>query len=98
MEETLFRGVLYPLIKQQGYPRIALWSTSLFFALIHANLMTFLPLTVLALALVWLYERTDTLLAPVLAHGFFNLANFVLLVYENQVNAWMEKLPQSLGI
>ena len=26
-EEMLFRGILYPAIKQAGYPRLALWGT-----------------------------------------------------------------------
>ena len=68
VEEVLFRGILYPSVKQLGYPRLALWGTSLFFGLIHSNLMTFVPLTVLSLLLVWLYERTGNLLAPILTH------------------------------
>ncbi|MEK7685010.1 MAG: CPBP family intramembrane glutamic endopeptidase [Verrucomicrobiota bacterium] len=80
VEELLFRGILYPTIKQRGYKRFALWSTSLFFAAIHANLMTFVPLTFLALILTLLYETTDNILAPVLAHSLFNAANFFWLV------------------
>ena len=79
-EELLFRGVLYPTIKQRGYPRLALWGTSLLFAATHANVMTFVPLTVLALVLVRLYEHTGNLLAPITAHSLFNLANFVWLL------------------
>lgn len=77
-EETLFRGILYPAIKQRGFPRLALWGTSLAFAAIHFNLPTFVPLLVLALALTWLYETTDNLLAPIVAHGCFNALNFAL--------------------
>jgi len=78
-EELLFRGILYPAIKQSGYPQVALWGTSLFFATIHFNLNAFLPLTLLALALVWLYERTQNLLAPIVAHALFNAMNFAHL-------------------
>jgi membrane protease YdiL (CAAX protease family) len=80
-EELFFRGILYPTIKQGGYPRVALWGTSLFFAAVHANLLTFLPLTVLALLFVALYERTGNLFAPMAAHCVFNLANFLALVF-----------------
>src|SRR6185436_16944421 len=31
-EELLFRGIIYPWIKQLGFPRLALWLTSLLFA------------------------------------------------------------------
>jgi membrane protease YdiL (CAAX protease family) len=80
VEEMLFRGVMYPAIKQLGFPRVAGWVTSLFFALIHFNLMTFVPLTVLAFVLIWLYERTDNLLAPILTHSLFNTTNFIWLL------------------
>ena len=78
-EEILFRGILYPAIKQAGFPRIALWSTVLLFAAVHLNAVTFLPLAVLALILTALYERTDNLLAPITAHALFNALNFVAL-------------------
>jgi uncharacterized protein len=78
-EEVLFRGILYPAIKQIGYPRLALISTSIAFGLIHMNMATFIPLTVLALAFVWLYEKTGNLLAPIVAHSVFNLINFIML-------------------
>ncbi|HZR20981.1 MAG TPA: type II CAAX endopeptidase family protein [Verrucomicrobiae bacterium] len=78
-EEMLFRGILYPAIKQAGFPRLACWGTALLFAAVHQNLVTFVPLTVLALALIWLYERTDNLWAPITAHAMFNAMNFVIL-------------------
>ena len=78
-EEILFRGILYPAIKQAGYPRLALWGAALLFAAVHANLVTFVPLTVLALVLTALYERTNNLLAPIVAHALFNALNFVTL-------------------
>lgn len=79
-EEILFRGLLYPAIKDAGYPRLALWGTSVLFGCIHFNLMAALPLAVFALILALLYEATDNLLAPIAAHTFFNLVNFVYLV------------------
>jgi hypothetical protein len=85
-EELLFRGILYPTVKQSGYPRLALWGTSMVFALIHLNLATFLPLTFLAVVLTLLYERTNNLLAPITVHSLFNAANFGLL-YLQQIPA-----------
>jgi len=78
-EEFLFRGVLFPFVKQLGYTRLAWVGVSLFFALIHFNAPTFLPLFVLALVLTWLYQKTDCLLAPILAHSLFNTANLIIL-------------------
>lgn len=78
-EEMLFRGVLYSAIKQLGFRRIALWGTAILFALIHMNLSTFVPLMLLAVGLALLYEKTDTLFAPIVAHGCFNAINFAML-------------------
>jgi len=75
-EEMLFRGILYPAVKQAGFPHVALWGTSLLFAAVHTNLLTFVPLMVLALVLTALYERTNNLLAPITAHAMFNALNF----------------------
>jgi membrane protease YdiL (CAAX protease family) len=86
VEEMFFRGMLYPVIKQAGFPRLALWGVSLSFACVHANLATFVPLLVLAILLTGLYERTDNLLAPISAHALFNALNFALLyLFERQM-------------
>jgi len=78
-EETLFRGIFYPWAKQSGFPRLALWSTAVIFGAIHFNLISFIPLTLLAVALTILYEKTDNLLAPITTHAVFNGVNFALL-------------------
>jgi membrane protease YdiL (CAAX protease family) len=81
-EEMLFRGILYPAIKQAGFPHLALWGTALLFAAVHTNIVTFVPLMVLALALTALYERTNNLLAPIAAHAMFNALNFGSLLLQ----------------
>lgn len=77
-EETLFRGILYPAVKQAGFPRLALWGTSLLFAVVHWNAATFVPLLLLAVVLTLLYEKTNNLLAPIVAHALFNAFNFTM--------------------
>jgi membrane protease YdiL (CAAX protease family) len=78
-EELLFRGIIYPWIKQLGFRHLALWLTSILFAAVHANLVIFLPLFVLAIILTLLYEHTNNLLAPITAHALFNAMNFAML-------------------
>jgi membrane protease YdiL (CAAX protease family) len=92
VEEALFRGILYPTIKQAGFPRIAVFGTSFLFALYHSNLMTLAPLLVLALVLIALYEATDNLWAPTLLHAFFNLANFLVLACQWNLDRWFDWL------
>ena len=78
-EEFLFRGIIYPTIKKAGFPNLAIWITSIAFATIHLNVETFLPLLVLALLLILLYEKTNNLLAPITAHAVFNGAQLIHL-------------------
>jgi hypothetical protein len=85
VEEALFRGILYPALKRLGRPRLALWGSSALFAAVHFNMVTFLPLMVFALVLVYLYETFQNLLAPIVAHSLFNAANFFLLIYQDQI-------------
>lgn len=86
-EEMLFRGILYPAIKQAGYPKLAIWITSIAFAAIHGHAPSFLSLLLLALLLTWVYEHTQNLVAPIIAHACFNALNFLKGVFEEQLNA-----------
>jgi len=88
-EEMLFRGLLYPALKQLGRPRMALWASSALFALVHFNVETFMPLLIFALVLVRLYETFQNLLAPVVAHALFNAANFMTLIFQDKIVHWM---------
>jgi membrane protease YdiL (CAAX protease family) len=79
-EEFIFRGLLFPFVKQLGWPKLAWLGVSFLFALIHGAAAIFIPLFVLALVLTWLYEKTGNLLAPIVAHSLFNAANLIILI------------------
>jgi membrane protease YdiL (CAAX protease family) len=86
-EEFIFRGVLFPFVKQLGFPKTAWIGVSLLFALVHGSAAIFIPLFVLALALTWLYEKTDNLLAPIAVHSLFNAANLFLFYFAQKSGA-----------
>jgi len=90
-EEFVFRGMLYPFVKQLGSPRAALFGVSAIFAAIHFDAVTLVPLFALALALTWLYEKTDCLLAPIAAHSLFNAVNLAALDFLPQINEFLQK-------
>ena len=97
-EEFIFRGMLFPFVKQLGFPKLAWFGVSFLFALIHLNAPTLLPLFVFALGLTWLYDRTNNLLAPITAHALFNATNLVLLLYGKQINQLLERLNHFLHL
>jgi membrane protease YdiL (CAAX protease family) len=80
VEEILFRGILWPLARDHGWPRLGALAVSMAFALIHLNLAAFLPLCALGLFWIWLYERTGDLTSCMLSHGLFNGLNFVWIL------------------
>lgn len=87
-EEFIFRGLLYPFLKQAGWPRTAWFGVSFLFALIHWDAAAFVPLFLLALVLTWLYEKTDSLLAPITAHALFNAVNLIpLFLFQNEIGS-----------
>jgi membrane protease YdiL (CAAX protease family) len=91
VEEALFRGILYPALKRLGHPRLALWGSSALFAAVHFNMVTFLPLLIFALVLVYLYETFQNLLAPIVAHSLFNAANFLILIFGDQIERMLHR-------
>jgi len=78
-EELFFRGVVYTAIKQAGYPGLAVGFSAIFFASIHGSLTLILPLTLLAIVLIWIYEKTGSIFAPILVHATFNAVNFTMI-------------------
>lgn len=80
IEEIVFRGALYPFIRDLGWPKTALFGTATLFGLIHFNLSVMVPLTAFGILLGLLYEHTGSLLASIAAHVTFNLAPFVMLL------------------
>ena len=81
LEEVLFRGVLYRMLKGSVGMGPAIATTSLLFALVHKNALVFLPLVVLAACLALAYERTGDLRVPILMHAFFNAFNAATILF-----------------
>lgn len=90
-EEMFFRGTLYPVIKQLGFPKLAAFVTSILFAAVHLAPGIFLPLVILSFVLIWLYEKTDNLLAPIAAHAAFNGINIIRMYYQDDFFNWLQK-------
>ncbi len=81
VEELMFRGVLFTALKQYLPRWVAVWGSAAFFGLVHANMVSFIPLTLLAVLLTRLYERTGNLWAPIFAHAIFNSINLGLMLW-----------------
>jgi membrane protease YdiL (CAAX protease family) len=70
-EEFIFRGLIYGgLRRSMSAPQAMLMSAAIF-AVVHPPL-SMLPVFVLGLCTAWTYERSKTLLAPMLVHATYN--------------------------
>jgi len=81
-EETLFRGVLLPVLAQRWGNLAAVLISALVFGIAHLSLGELPPLFVLGLGLGWLRIQSGRLGASVLMHGLWNgltFANLLLL-------------------
>lgn len=79
-EETLFRGVLLPVLGQRWGPLPAVVVSALVFGLAHLSLGELVPLLVLGLGLGWLRWRSGRLAPCVLMHVCWNGLTFLNLV------------------
>ena len=89
-EEIIFRGCLYRFLKSQTTCLPAQLVSGTLFALIHANLFSFVPLAAVGVLLARVYERSSNLLVAIWFHAFFNGFSLLMLYVTSQ----SEFIPQ----
>lgn len=70
-EEFIFRGLIYGGLRRSMPAALAMVMSAAIFAVVHPPL-SILPVFVLGLCAAWTYERSKTLLAPMLVHAIYN--------------------------
>jgi membrane protease YdiL (CAAX protease family) len=73
-EEIVFRGYFYPVMKKFAGAWPAAICSALVFAAAHGNLTALLPLFIFGGLLVFIYEKTGSIWAPMAVHFCFNSA------------------------
>jgi len=79
-EEICFRFAIFRKLAFHVGNVPAAMLTALLFSAAHLNLQVFPALFLLSLWLTWLYRRTGSLLAPMIAHALFNGITVILLL------------------
>ena len=80
-EELIFRGYLYPVAKRYAGPFVATMVTSLLFAVLHGHAASVPALFTLAVCLSLAYEKTGTLLVPMVMHAVFNAVSIAGIMF-----------------
>lgn len=78
-EEMLFRGLIYPPLRQAFGRGKGILLTGVFFATLHLEVIRFLPLFIGGVVLTWLYERSSSIWPSIVAHGTWNVLMAVAL-------------------
>lgn len=71
-EEAFFRGLFYPPLRKMNGRGKGILLTAGFFAILHFDIIRFLPLFIGGIILTWLYEKTSSLWPSIIAHGTWN--------------------------
>ncbi len=79
-EEVFFRGFAYPAIRKKVGIFWGMIIISSIFALLHAHIVGFLPIMALGMLLVYLYEKTGSIVPCITVHIIHNLG-MVFMVF-----------------
>ena len=90
VEEIIFRGCIYRFLKSQTSFLVAQIVSGCIFSLMHANLLSFVPLILVGILLARIYERTGSLKASIWFHALFNAFSLIMLF----ITSMSEVIPQ----
>ena len=80
-EEIFFRGFVYGVLKKRIGIFWGIAASSAFFAYVHANLASFFPIFCLGVLLVYIYEKTGSLVSSITVHILHNSATLIFLLF-----------------
>ncbi len=81
IEETIFRGFVYAGLRRMMTVPAAALASGLVFAAVHVAVPvgSLLVITMIGVVLAYLYERSGSLIAPMITHAMYNSFVFLLL-------------------
>jgi uncharacterized protein len=80
-EELFFRGLFYPALRRRLGPTSAIILNGAIFGILHFQPLFILSLVLVGIVLAYLYEKTDSLAAPIIAHSLYNLAVIMVALF-----------------
>lgn len=79
VEEIIFRGCIYRFLKSKTTMLGAQFTSGAIFAVMHGNLLSFVPLVIVGVLLARVYEKTGNLTVAIWFHAFFNAFSLGML-------------------
>ena len=79
LEEILFRGIIYNKLKEFNSNMRSIILCSLIFAIFHFDIVNSIYAFGVSFMLIYLYEKYNTLIAPILMHVFLNITMLIAI-------------------
>jgi len=84
IEEIFFRGIMYNAVKRKIGIFWSILITSVLFSFLHTHaleyfLVGFIPITILGVALAYLYEKTGSLIPSITLHVLNNVGSIIMV-------------------
>ncbi|MBE6138317.1 MAG: CPBP family intramembrane metalloprotease [Firmicutes bacterium] len=92
MEELIFRNIVYERFKKSYKPIIAIALTGLLFGLFHGNIIQFLYAFLLNFILIFVYEKFQSIYAPIVVHVSANCGLQLFLTFINYNNIYISSM------
>lgn len=85
IEEIIFRGCFYPPLRQKFGAKLAIVTSSIIFSIWHlgAGLNGLIDIFIIGVLLAYVYEKTRSLIPPIIAHGIVNGSVVVAFIYKS---------------
>jgi membrane protease YdiL (CAAX protease family) len=80
-EELFYRGMVYPVLRFHLGPWGGAAVAGLIFGLAHWDLWRAIPLAIGGAALCYIYEKSGSIMVPIIAHGTWNGLMSILVYY-----------------
>jgi len=84
-EELFYRGMIYPVFRKHLGPAWGAILAGVIFGLAHFDLWRGLPLAVGGAILCYMYEKSGSILVPMVAHGLWNGTMFAIILLSNSL-------------
>ncbi len=85
MEEIFFRGFVYGALRRKIGVSGSILASAVFFAYVHANMASFMPILSLGILLAYIYEKTGSLVSSITVHIIHNSSMLVFLLFLKSV-------------
>ncbi len=80
-EEVVYRGFIYQMLKQYSGRIVACILSALLFSVIHGALVQSLPLFIFGVVQCLLFEKTRSVLLPIVVHAIYNTASLLMILF-----------------